>query len=60
MTPFESILSVVSIVKIWILRFRRRADKWSHSSWRHYNEPGVGITAKSTGTAHWPLIYFPR
>lgn len=48
----ESLLSMVSIVTIWILHFRRRADEWSPRSWSHYNEHGAENTAKFTSTAH--------
>lgn len=50
---------MVSIVTIWILHFRRRADEWTPRSWSHYNAPGAEITAKFTRAAHLPLIYFP-
>lgn len=47
----ESLLSMVSIVTIWILHFRC-VDEWSPRAWSHDSEHGAEITAKFASTAH--------
>lgn len=53
--PPESLLSMLSVVTIWILHFRRRTDEWSPRAWSHYNEKGAGITASLPAqlTSRW-------
>lgn len=51
----ERLLSMLSVVTIWILHFRRRTDEQSPRAWSHYNEKGAGITASLPAqlTSHW-------